>query len=61
MTVKELRDMLSDYNDNDTIMIKCENFAYSIYEEVQTRELRSAWGIDRDVLVLIADDQIGRI
>lgn len=62
MTVRELIDELEYYDDDMEVVMRPSN---SIYVDgisiVDTKELRSFYGDDRDVLALMSDGQIGAI
>lgn len=62
MTVGELKDLLSEFDEEMEVVMRGTNSRYadSIYD-ARKRELTAYWGDDRDVVVLIAEDQVGSV
>jgi hypothetical protein len=62
MTVGELKDLLSKYDEEMEIVMKDKNTVYfdSIFD-TRTKELRTYYGDNRNVVVLIAGGHIGAV
>lgn len=62
MTVRELIEELEYFNEDMEVVMKPSNSMYvDAISEADTRELRSFYGEDREVLVLISDGQEGAV
>ena len=62
MTVSELKDLLSEFNEEMEVVMKGSNTRYvDSISDAGTKELRAYWGDDRNVVVLIAEEQIGAV
>ncbi len=64
MTVGELIEILSAYNEDEEVVIadKRSGYAYSIDDyDLYSTELTSFWGDDRNVVVIFEEEQLGRI
>ena len=62
MTVGELKDLLSEFDEEMEIVMKGSNTRYvDSISDTRTKELRAYWGDDRNVVVLIAEEQIGAV
>ena len=62
MTVKDLINDLKSYNENMVVVFQAENSMYADYiGTTRRKELRSFYGPDKDVIVLISDGQAGAV
>lgn len=62
MTVKELKSILEDYNENTPILMKGENTTYvSSIEDFGIRNVNRYWGENKDYLILMGGDQVGSL
>ncbi|MBQ2396844.1 MAG: hypothetical protein II304_07430 [Bacteroidales bacterium] len=61
MTIGELKELLSEFNDNDEIVIKSGRYAYEINDYIQSKTLHAFYGDDKDVLIIAEGEQIGGI
>lgn len=64
MTIKELKNMLNDFNDDDRVVINVDGYKWDISEEYDNRprkrKIKSCWGNDFEAVVIYLDDQVGR-
>lgn len=63
MTVRELKEMLEDYNDDMRIVIQPLNsrYAESIYGIVEDKRIAAFYGSDYKALVLECYEQVGSV
>lgn len=62
MTVKELKSILNDFDDNMEVVIQQSNSRY--VDEIRgatKKEMRSMWGSDRNVVVITSNGQEGAV
>ena len=64
MTIKELKNMLNDFNDDDRVVINVDGYKWDISEEYDNRphkrKIKSCWGNDFEAVVIYLDDYVGR-
>ena len=64
MTIKELKNMLNDFNDDDRVVINVDGYKWDISEEYDNRpckrKIKGCWGNDFEAVVIYLDDQVGR-
>lgn len=62
MTVRELKDLLCDFDDDMEVVVKPDNSMYveSINDNFSTREVTAFYGQDFDAVV-IRTSQVGRV
>jgi hypothetical protein len=62
MTVRELKDILEDYDENLTVVMKGENTRYvSSIDDYGKRNVSGFWGSDSEYLVLMSQSQVGSL
>lgn len=62
MTVGELKDLLSNYDEDQEIVFKPSNSSYvEGLNGIKAKEMRSFWGPDRKVLVITSSGQDGAV
>ena len=62
MTVRELKDFLSDYDDNDDVVIKASNSTYvDSIEKTNGMNIYSFWGRDFNAIVICGAEQVGSV
>lgn len=62
MKVNDLIDKLSKLDGNSEIYIRSDSgYVYEISDRVKAGELTAAFGADKDIFVLSATDQLGRL
>ena len=62
MKVKTLIEELENYDGDMEVVMGSTNSMYvNSILNARKKELRSFWGKDRDVLVLVAEDQVGAV
>lgn len=62
MTIKELKSILNDFDENMEIVIQPSNSRY--VDEIRgatKKEMRSMWGSDRNVVVITSNGQGGAV
>ena len=64
MTIKELKNMLNDFNDDDRVVINVDGYKWYMSEEYDNRprkrKIKSCWDNDFEAVVIYLDDQVGR-
>lgn len=62
MTIRELIDELEYFDENTEVVMQGVNSMYvDSISHATTKELRANWGKDREVVVLVAEDQEGAV
>ena len=58
MTVKELKNILDNFNDNDNIVIAKDVYACGIDDNIDKRKIISAFGKDFEAVVMAINNQL---
>lgn len=62
MTIKELKDILYDYDDNDNVLIKPANSSYvEAIAGASGMNVNPFWSDDFNAVVLLSDGQVGSV
>ena len=63
MTVKELKELLEQFDESKEVTVCINTFLGYVYEPAKAKEqfMRSAWGNDRSVITLFCPEQTGAI
>ena len=62
MTVKELKSILEDYDENTTVLLKREDSTYvSSIEDYCMRNVYRFYGEDKGYLILMGGNQVGSL
>ena len=61
MKVKDLIEMLENFDEEEEIYIKVDDYAHELGNDIYKKTLRSSWGADKEVLIIRAATQVGGV